>query len=80
MLPKWYRPPSYSPIATDTIDMVARMTGVSKADILGRSRKPHICRARWAAMRALKQRGLSASHIGRLMGRDHTTVLHGLAQ
>lgn len=36
--------------------------------------------ARWAAMTVLHQRGHSAKQIGRLLNRDHSTVIYGLRQ
>ena len=48
---------------------------VTLDEILGRDRTPHHVRARvvfWAVLRA---RGLSYPAIGRMVGRDHTSVI-----
>ena len=49
-------------------------------DLLGRSRAKHICAARKAAMRAVRERFPrdSVPMLGRLFDRDHTTILHAL--
>ena len=37
-------------------------------------------RSRWVLAWALRERGLSAPEIGRIVGRHHSTILHALAQ
>jgi chromosomal replication initiator protein len=47
--------------------------------LLGRRRTRNIAQARWQAMAEIRARfGDSTNQIGRLFGRDHTTVVHGL--
>lgn len=60
------------------IDLVARMHGVTFADVMGQSRSVPIVNARQAAVCALCEvrPDLSTTQIGRMMGRDHTTVVH----
>lgn len=68
------------------IDLMARMHGVTYADVLGRSRRrERIIPARQAAICAVKEwetingRLMSLPQLGRLFGgRDHTTVLHAM--
>ena len=48
-------------------------------EISGRSRELRVSRARQAAWSLLEARGLSRSEIGRAFGRDHTTVVAGIA-
>ena len=63
------------------IASVAEGFGVTPADLVGPGRTAPIARARFAAMRALKLRGLSYPRIGSLLGnRDHTTIMHGVAR
>jgi chromosomal replication initiation ATPase DnaA len=57
---------------------VAAEAGVSAAAILGPRRDKHIAQARQAVMYLARLEGHSLSDIGRAMGRDHTTVLHGI--
>lgn len=50
---------------------------VSKKDLLGRSRLPNIVRARHGLMQHMHfNLGMSYSKIGRMMERDHTSVMH----
>lgn len=60
------------------LDIVCNEHSVSKEDLRSHSRKPHLVRARWDAMKLLRARGLSLPAIGRLLNRHHTTVLDGL--
>ncbi len=46
--------------------------------IISYDKRPHVVQARWEVYKALHDIGMSASQIGRIVGRDHTTVLHGL--
>lgn len=62
----------------DTIAQVAAEHRLSKADLTGPCRLRYVCQARWEAMRRLRDKGLPLSAIGRLLNRDHTTVLYGL--
>lgn len=79
MLPRWYNPPQFRVVSPrQIIEAVATLHGVSIDEILGASRLPHICRARWTAMRELRDRRFSTPAIGALLNRDHTTVIHGL--
>mgnify|MGYP001600745615 CR=1 FL=1 len=55
--------------------------GVAFHEVMGRSRKQPIAKARQSAMRRLRMElGLSLMSIGQYMNRDHTTVLHALRQ
>lgn len=70
--------------AEQIIAMVSQAFGVTRSDLLGRSRLGHICLARHAAFWLLRERGhprtwcrRSYQEIGRIMGgRDHTTARH----
>ena len=53
--------------------------GVTWSEIIkNRSRANHFVLMRWRVFRALDELGLSKNQIGRITGRDHTTVMHGL--
>src|SRR5262249_27403029 len=43
-------------------------------------RSPQVCAARHAAFWALNQAGLNPAQIARLLGMNHSTVVHGLAR
>jgi chromosomal replication initiation ATPase DnaA len=56
----------------------AQAYGVHQDEITGRSRTRTVCQARYAVMCALDDCGWSSVRIGKLLNRDHTTILHGL--
>ena len=74
MTPAWYTsiPPH------NVLQAVANRYRLTVDDIKGPSRKAYICRARWDAMKLLRERGLSLPSIGIMLNRHHTAVLHGL--
>ena len=49
-------------------------------EITGPSRARPLTWLRFAIMAEMRGRGLSLPTIGRLLHRDHTTILHGLRQ
>ena len=58
-----------------------RITGIDPTAIVSAGRDQEVVRVRWAIMRVLRGKGWSTARIGRkLGGRDHTTVMHGLAR
>jgi chromosomal replication initiation ATPase DnaA len=57
---------------------IAALLDTTPAALCRRCREPAWVQARHAAMWLLTQRGLSRSAIGRLLGLDHSTVIHGL--
>ena len=61
------------------INRAAEHHGVTVAEIKGRSRLGHVVAARQDAFLALREAGWSFPRIGRAMGRNHSTVLHGVA-
>ena len=60
------------------IRIVANRAGITEADILGQSRLRKITEHRQFVMYLAHKRGMSLPQIGRIMGRHHTTVLHGV--
>jgi chromosomal replication initiator protein len=71
------RKPQATPEAI--LDFTVETFGLAKDDLLGRSRKQPIVRARHAfcfAVRKLTDTPLTA--IGSMIGRDHTTVMHSI--
>ena len=60
---------------------VARYFGVSVDELTGKSRRKQIVVPRQTAMYLLREDAhLSTPEVGRLLNRDHTTVLHGIKQ
>lgn len=53
-------------------------SGLTEADILGPSRQRFVCTARQWVMFEAQAAGFTLPQIGRVLKRDHTTVLHGI--
>lgn len=66
-----------NPLAT-ILAAVSVETGVSVDHIMSRRRTDRISRARFQVYRRLRDLGWNLSEIGRQMGRDHSTITHGL--
>jgi chromosomal replication initiation ATPase DnaA len=65
----------------DFVDEVCRRRGVTREELCGRGRTQAVVRARqelWWQLRQHPERHYSLCEIGRLFGRDHSTVLHGI--
>lgn len=62
----------------EIVSETERVTGVSRAEILGKKRHRNIVKARWLAMQRARDIGLSYPEIGRVFDRDHTSVMHGV--
>jgi chromosomal replication initiation ATPase DnaA len=60
------------------VDWVARTHSVTLEDVMSRSRERAIAVARQEVFWRLYMGGKSSIQIGRMFGRDHTTVLHGI--
>lgn len=56
----------------------ASATGISTADILGRSRLRTIVHARQLAMHMAHEAGAPCTQIARVFKRDHSTIIHGV--
>ena len=66
---------------SDLITIASRLSGISEADIRGKSRLRLICRVRQGVMYAAHLQGKhSLAQIGRMFGKDHTTVIHARDQ
>jgi chromosomal replication initiation ATPase DnaA len=60
------------------VNRICRATGVSKHDLLSNRRDPNLVFARHAVIYWVCRRtNMSLPQIGRMLGRDHTTCLHG---
>lgn len=57
------------------IDVVAEHFGLTRDDLLGRSRRLTVSVARIVAMRIARTEGYSYPELGIVFGRDHTTVM-----
>lgn len=66
----------------ELVDHVCVRRGVTQEELCGRHRTQAVTAARhelWWLIRHHPQRRYSYSEIARLVQRDHTTVLHGIA-
>ncbi len=66
--------------AWEVLDGVAGFYGLTRQALLSRRRTAEVAQARQITMLLLRERGLSYAQVGRLLGRDHATVLHGCAR
>lgn len=61
------------------VEVVATGTGITRSQIMGRSRSAPVVRARhlamWLAYRSLE---LSYPQVGQAFDRDHTTIIHAV--
>jgi len=65
----------------DIIEVTADCFGQSIHDVLGDGRRKVLTNARQVIMYLMFQElGMSYSAIGRKMGRDHSTVMHGISR
>lgn len=62
----------------DALHAAAEAHHTTVEETLGRGRNPCAVRARWALWTFMSEAGLSSNEIGRLTGRDHTTILAAL--
>lgn len=60
------------------IAQASAKTGVSPAEIVGRSKARREFHARRMVCLDLRARGWSYARIGALLGRDHTTIIHAV--
>ncbi len=60
------------------VESVAERHGVSVAGLLSRCRNREFVIARQDLMTVLWGSGLAFAEIGRLLGRDHSTVIYGV--
>lgn len=67
-------------LVNDVIDKASELFCVHRRDILGPYRYNFLMPARFALCKALRERGLSYPHIGRVMNRDHSTVIYAASR
>lgn len=60
------------------VEAVSEATGIPTQHILSKKRTARIARARQIVMFEARQAGLSYHQIGTALGRDHTTIMHGI--
>jgi hypothetical protein len=73
-------PPTPREQNMDDIDVIARRRKLHRDDILGPSRYKQVVDARHECIALFRSRGLSTPAIGRIMQRDHTSIVHALQQ
>jgi hypothetical protein len=60
------------------VSAIAQQHGYTVRDILGPSRRKHLVHVRRLCILMLRRKGYSTSEIGRVLDRDHTTIVHAL--
>jgi len=60
------------------IDAIAELHGYTLEDILGRSKLKPLVEVRWKCVVWMRGKGYSTTEIGRIMNRDHSTIVHSL--
>lgn len=60
------------------IENIAQGYGYTVADILGPKRRRHLVSVRNLCVFMLRDKGYSTTEIGRIMNRDHSTIVHAL--
>lgn len=69
-------PPCRPLFPREVIDDVAQLFLMTADDILGDNRFTRYVDARATVAKILHNRGLSYPHVGRIMGRDHSTIIN----
>lgn len=67
-------------LAKDIVLVGSEMFNIHPDVIYGDNRTAFICRARFGIYMALHLRGASKTQVGRIMRRDHSTIIHGLTR
>ena len=60
------------------IDAIAELHGYTLADILGKRKQRPLVEVRRKCVVRLRSFGYSTTEIGRIMNRDHSTIVHSL--
>lgn len=60
------------------IGLIALRHGFTRYDILGPNKHKTLVRARQDCIAMFRKRGMSTTEIGRIMQRDHSTIVHAL--
>ena len=60
------------------IDAIAEMYNYTLADILGKGKTKALVKVRRKCVVMLREKGYSTTEIGRIMNRDHSTIIHSL--
>jgi len=69
-----------APPVRSIVEQVASAHHVPVVDLMGRSKSRSVARARQEAMVRVRALGYSFPEVGRIFGRDHTTVVHACRQ
>lgn len=64
-------------LVKDIITLAARIWGISRDDIIGPARNRRFVHPRHAVYLIAREHEHSFSQIGRVVNRDHTTIIHG---
>jgi len=60
------------------LKIISESFGISEKDLLSYKRTGRVSMARHTLYRSITHMGYNLSETGEILGRDHTTILHGL--
>jgi chromosomal replication initiator protein len=66
------------PVGAKTLARIAAANGIAPSDLTGPERPAWLVELRHECMWVLRQLGMSYPSIGRVMKRDHTSVMNGV--
>lgn len=72
--------PTDSRLLDDQIVLAAKMFNVHPRDLIGPYKFDFLMLPRFALTKALRMRGLSTPKIGKIVNRDHSSVLYHIGQ
>lgn len=78
--PQWRSRPIIGANPAMIVTVVASHFGIATHELTGICRKRYLSEARWVCMELLQRRGIAHTGIAFFLGRDHSTITHGLAR
>ena len=60
------------------MEVIARKYGYTAEDVIGKNRQKQLVSVRRQCVVMLREKGYSTTEIGRIMNRDHSTIVHAL--
>ncbi len=69
---------NHEDVGNDVVKVVVEMFKVRRENLMGKARTHHVAAARSAAMWLMRDIGFSYANIGKVFGRDHSTVVYNV--
>ena len=61
------------------MEAIAKVYGYTAEEVVGKNRQKKLVEVRRKCVVMLREKGYSTTEIGRIMNRDHSTIVHSLA-